>query len=193
MGQENWETIFFPAKWQSCSPAQPELFQKVFGSCKNGRAIPLNPSCLRSNRAGPGTVYFLRIDTAMESWKRLWIFDCWGPEDAPGPSHLPCCHELLGFSGVCWHWAASKLQGFSILMGIKNLQNVQASLRGLGHQDKFTVMAEGRAICTRVCPMWVRWIHFGLKIQTHENRWQNSHQLGNRIPPAKFTEVRYPK
>lgn len=85
----------------------------------------------------------------MEPWKSLGIFDCWGPEDALGFSYLPCCHELLGSSRVCWHWAASNLQDFSILMGIMHLQNTQGSLWGLGHQDKFTVMAETRAICTK--------------------------------------------
>lgn len=33
MAQENWETIVFSAKWQSCSPAQPELFHTMFGVC----------------------------------------------------------------------------------------------------------------------------------------------------------------
>lgn len=82
----------------------------------SSEAIPISPSCLRTNRAG--TIYFSRIDTATETWKSLWIFDCWGPEDAPGASYLPCCHELLGSSRVCWHWAAFSLQDFSILMGI---------------------------------------------------------------------------
>lgn len=150
MGQENWETIFFPAKWQSCSPAQPELLQTVFGLCKSQyRAYSYSPSCVRTNRAEPGTIYFTRIDTAMESWKSLWIFDCWRPEDAPGLSYLPCCHELLGSSRVCWHWAASNLQEFSILKGKMHWQNVQASLRCLGHPKKFTVMAESCAICTK--------------------------------------------
>lgn len=95
-------------------------------------SIPNSPRCLRTNRASPGTIYFTRIDTAMESWKSLWLLDCWGPADAPGLSYLLCCHELLGSSMVCWHRAASNLQDFSLLMGIMHLQNMQASLGGSG-------------------------------------------------------------